>query len=106
MPTPARSPTATPPAAPSAPSALVATASGRQVTLSWTDTAAAEAGFAIERSSAGSPFAEIARVGADATAFTESGLAANTVYRYRVRAFNAAGYSAYSDTARVRTPRQ
>ena len=54
----------------------------------------------------GEPLAEIARVGADATAYTDGGLTARTGYRYPVRAFNAAGYSAYSNTARVRTPRQ
>lgn len=84
----------------------LAAASGRQVILSWTDAATNEAGFAIERGRDGSSFAEIGRTGANATAYTDTGLEANTTYWYRVRAFNAAGYSAYSNTARVKTSRK
>jgi ABC-type ATPase with predicted acetyltransferase domain len=34
-----------------------------------------------------------------------TGLAGNKTYRYRVRAFNATGNSAYSNIATVRTPK-
>jgi hypothetical protein len=110
-PTPTPAPTATrtstpPSAVPTAPTGLAAAASSRQVVLSWTDAAANEAGFAIERGRDGSSFAEIGRTGANATAYTDTGLAANTTYWYRVRAFNAAGYSGYSNTVRVKTPRK
>ena len=91
---------------PAAPSNLTATAvSGSQINLSWTDNANDETGFKIERCQGNncSGFVEIAQVGANVTTFSNTGLARNTRYSYRVRAFNAVGNSAYSniDTART-----
>jgi hypothetical protein len=43
-------------------------------------------------------------VPANATAFTDTGAAAGTRYTYRVRAYNANGYSAYSNVATVAAP--
>ncbi|HWQ33109.1 MAG TPA: fibronectin type III domain-containing protein, partial [Blastocatellia bacterium] len=48
-------------------------------------------------------FAEIAQVGANVTTYNNTGLAANTSYSYRVRAFNAAGDSGYTNTASATT---
>jgi titin len=42
-------------------------------------------------------------VGANATTFNNTGLAANTAYSYRVRATNGGGDSAYSNTASATT---
>ncbi|WP_221407730.1 fibronectin type III domain-containing protein [Thermoflexibacter ruber] len=93
------------PTTPTAPSSLTATAnSTTQITLNWTDNATNETGFRIERSTtAGSGFTEIAQVGADLTTFTNTNLQAGTTYFYRVRAYNAAGNSAYSNEASATT---
>jgi len=98
-----------PPAVPTAPSNLTATAvSTSQINLSWADNSGNESGFRIERCKGTncSNFAEIATVGVDATTFSNTGLTKNTTYRYRVRAYNAGGNSGYSNTASATTPRR
>jgi len=89
------------PSAPSAPSGLTATAvSSTQINLSWTDNAVNETGFKIERKTgAGGTYAQIATVGANVTAYNNTGLTTGTQYFYRVRANNAIGDSAYSNEA-------
>jgi len=76
------------------------------IRLTWTDNSDNEDGFAIERCTGlnCTIFGQIATVGANTTAFNNSGLARNTWYRYRIRAFNAAGNSAYSNVVSVQTP--
>src|SRR5204862_6430020 len=71
------------------------------VNLSWTDKSGNETGFRIERSANGSAFAKIATVGANVTAYSDSGLAKSTTYSYRVSAFNSGGSSANSNAATV-----
>ena len=103
-------PTEPPPAAaPSAPSGLTGTAPSKsQVRLAWTDTSTNETGFRVERCRGGSctTFATVASLAAGSTAYTDSGLRASTTYRYRVRAWNDAGVSGYSNIATVKTPRR
>lgn len=97
------------PALPAAPDNLVATAvSKSQINLAWTDNAGNETGFKIERcrGSTCTNFAQITTVGANVTAYSNSGLNANTSYRYRVRAYNAAGNSGYSNIAAATTPKR
>jgi hypothetical protein len=74
--------------------------------LSWTDNAGNEDGFRIERCTGNgcSNFAQIAQVGPNVTSFANTGLTAKTGYRYRVRAFNATGNSAFSNIVQVKTP--
>ena len=89
---------------PTAPSDLVATAlSSRQIDLEWTDNASTEDGFRIELSADGSNFSEIATTGKDVTRFSSTGLTAATTYDFRVRAFNEADFSHYSNTASATT---
>lgn len=92
---------------PSAPTNLTATAaSDSQVDLQWTDNSNKEEGVKIERCSGSgcSNFALIATVGSNTTSFINANLSANITYKYRVRAFNAEGDSAYSNTATATTP--
>ena len=93
---------------PSAPSNLTASAVSRsQINLTWTDSATNENGFKIERcaSATCSNFVQIATVGANVKIFSNSGLKRNTSYRYRVRAYNGSGDSAYSNIASAKTTR-
>jgi hypothetical protein len=94
---------------PAAPSNLVATAvSTSQINLSWTDNANNEQGFRIERCQGNgcTNFVQIAQVAvANTTSYSDTGLASNTRYRYRVRAYNSVGNSAYSNIALARTLR-
>jgi hypothetical protein len=46
---------------------------------------------------------QIGSVGANVTTFPNTGLSSNTFYRYRVRAFNGSGNSAYSNIVRAKT---
>jgi C1A family cysteine protease/predicted secreted protein len=96
----------TPPTPPAAPSNLTAQAvSISQINLTWVDNSNDETGFKIERcSSAGcSDFAQVATVGANVTSYSNTGLTAATSYNYRVRAYNDAGDSGYSNTASATT---
>jgi hypothetical protein len=92
------------PAPPAAPSNLTATAvSSSQIHLAWTDNASNEEGFRIERRTGAQSFVEIAAVGPDTTSFSDTGLAPATTYTYRVRAYNSAGSSDYSNEASATT---
>jgi hypothetical protein len=94
------------PVVPAAPSGLTATTVSRtQINLSWADNSGDETGFKIERCKTANctNYAEISQVGANVTTFADTGLTKNTTYRYRVRAFNANGNSAYSNAASART---
>jgi hypothetical protein len=86
---------------PAPPGNLTATAiSSSRINLSWTDNSANETGFKIERAAASSgPFSQIAIVGTNVKTYQNTGLQRNTRCYYRVRAYNAAGDSAYSNTA-------
>lgn len=93
--------------APSAPSNLAATASGTQISLSWTAATdnTAVTGYRVERCEGAAcvNFAQIAAPGA--TSHADSGLAASTTYRYRVRAADLGGnLSGYSNIASATTP--
>jgi subtilisin len=97
------------PAVPAAPTNLAATAASKsQINLSWKDNATNETGFRIERckGSTCTNFTQIATVGANVTTYANTGLSANTTYRYRVRAYNASGNSGYSNIAAATTPRR
>ncbi len=93
--------TTQPPLAPSGLSAT--TVSSSQINLAWADNSTNESGFRIERATGTGAFAEIAVVGANATSYQSAGLAGSTTYTFRVRAYNSAGISAYSNTASATT---
>jgi hypothetical protein len=96
------------PLPPAAPANLTATTvSSSRINLSWTDNSSNESGFRIERCKNPNctSFAQIAQAGSGVTTFADTTVARNTAYNYRVRAFNAAGNSAYSNTASAKTPK-
>jgi hypothetical protein len=71
--------------------------SENQITLTWYDNSNNETGFKIERTLPGLAFTQIATVGADVWAYTDMTVLPSTAYRYRIRATNASGDSAYTN---------
>jgi hypothetical protein len=89
---------------PAPPTNLTATAfSSTQVDLTWTDASANETSFELERRTDTGIYTRVARPTANATTFRDSRLTPSIRYRYRLRAINAAGNSAYSNQAVVTT---
>jgi hypothetical protein len=90
---------------PAAPSNLVGQAKNRptrRAVLTWTDNANNELGFKIERSSdGGSTWTHIQTTGANITTYTDASVVSGATYLYRVRAYNAAGDSAYSNSVTI-----
>ncbi|MEP6703029.1 MAG: Ig-like domain-containing protein, partial [Betaproteobacteria bacterium] len=96
--------TAAAPAKPAAPTNLSATTLSRSsIRIDWVDASNNETGFKIERSQNGGAFSQVATVGANAVTFTNTGLTKNRNYNFRIRANNANGDSAYSNTASAKT---
>jgi hypothetical protein len=87
----------TPPAAPS--NLRITSTAQRALTVAWNDNSNNESGFQLERctGSTCTNFAQITQTSPNVTSFNDTGLARRTTYRYRVRAFNAGGNSAYSN---------
>ncbi|MCK4788940.1 MAG: S8 family serine peptidase [Desulfobacteraceae bacterium] len=94
-----------PPLPPDAPSGLTANVPEcNQIDLTWLDNSDNEDGFEIERGLDGVDFAHIGTVGAGATSYSDTTVAENTTYYYRVRAYNTGGDSAYSEIDSSTTP--
>lgn len=71
--------------------------SGRQVNLAWEDNSN-ELGFEIERKEgSGGTYHQIAKVGENITTYIDTALNTGVTYYYRIRAYNSAGHSSYSD---------
>ena len=76
-----------------------------KITLTWTDASDNEEGFKIERRvDLTGTYLEIAMAAVNTTSYVDPNLSASTTYCYRVRAFNSAGDSAYSNEACSTTP--
>jgi hypothetical protein len=97
-----------------APSGLTATlqavTAGPQVSLAWTDNLAIETGFAIERSTDGGPFTQIAtapaRAGTGGVTYVDPTVTYGSTYAYRVADITPLGNSGYTNTATVVVPVQ
>jgi hypothetical protein len=101
--------TATPSSPPAAPGGLHATPVSRsQISLTWSDRSSNEAGFRIERCQGRRQvcllFSQIAQVGANVRNYSDTSVLPATTYTYRVRAFNGAGVSPYSNRDDAKTP--
>lgn len=83
--------------------ALAGAAHAGQNVLTWTDNASNEQNFNIERKAeacaGGGAFTPLATVGLNVVTFTDTAVSEGVTYCYRVNASNAAGPSAYSNTA-------
>ena len=93
--------------APGAPDSLKATASSSTVAyLQWKPTGNVATGYSIERCTGVNclSFTEVGVIPGIAVGLQQINLTAATTYSYRIRAFNGAGYSPYSNIATVRTP--
>jgi hypothetical protein len=99
-------PAATAPQPPAAPSNLGASAvSQTQINLTWSDNAANETGYVVERATDSNFTTGLTTVnlGANAISYSATGLAPSTTYWFRVRATNAEGPSANSNVASATT---
>jgi regulation of enolase protein 1 (concanavalin A-like superfamily) len=93
-----------PPTAVNAPTGLTALAvSSSAINLGWADNAGNETGFQVERGTDNVNFTLMASLAANATSYSDTGLAASTTYYYRVRAVAGTTSSGYSNTASATT---
>jgi hypothetical protein len=91
----------TPPAAPTGAKAAQHPDDLFVVIVDWTDNSTNETGFRIERRQGSGPWIEIGTTGAGEESFVTD-IPCETDYTYRVRAWNSAGFSDYSnETNRV-----
>ena len=92
------------PLPPAAPSGLTASLSGTLVQLAWQDNSSNETLFYIERCAGRgcTNFASfVATQWPDVPSYTDYAVIAGQSYSYRVRAYNAGGYSPYSNIASI-----
>jgi hypothetical protein len=74
-----------------------------ELSLFWTDNSDNENGFVVERSIDGSNFVPVDTLGPNTESYVDQGLLYGIPYWYRVKAFNAAGDSGYSNVATATT---
>lgn len=89
------------PNVPSAPAQLVAKpVTATKINLTWTDDSDVETNYVIERGdNSNITFHVIDTVGKNVTTYTDLSISKEQKYYYRVRSFNNAGFSPYSNTA-------
>jgi hypothetical protein len=69
-----------------------------QLTLTWSDNSSNENGFNIERRvGTTGTYAQMASVGINVNSYIDTNLLDSTTYCYRVKSYNSAGSSAYSN---------
>lgn len=98
------------PIPPAAPSGLavdlagVSTAQTDRLHIRWNDNSNNEDGFTLERGPDGAGFTPLLNLSAGATEYMDTGLAVNTSYYYRVKAYSSSGGdSAYTNTGALHT---
>jgi len=89
---------------PVTPRNLIATLVERgRIDISWEDTSDNEINFKVERRTRSSPYFIVTTLSSNANRYSDTGLIADTSYLYRIRAYNSAGYSGYSNEAMALT---
>jgi thermitase len=92
------------PAGPAAPTNLRTIGIFRnEIDIAWNDNSNNETGFRVEISTNGTAFTDLGSVGANSTAAAITGLTRHTKYWFRVRAYNAGGYSPYTNVVSATT---
>jgi hypothetical protein len=91
---------------PAAPEGLAATAlSSNRIDLSWSDVATNETGYRIERKpGAAGTWVQVALLETDHVQYSDESVSENTLYYYRIRAYNPVGDSTFSAEASATTP--
>lgn len=84
--------------APLAPSNLRASGSGTKVTLNWTGSSSGAMGYNVEQRPPGGGWEQIGETTPNITRYSDT-VSDTGTYHYRVRAWNNAGYSDYSNEA-------
>jgi hypothetical protein len=98
-------PTSPPPSKPAAPSLLSAVATlASRVRLNWRDNSTDETSVHVEMRTGKGVFHEVAVEAGSGHSAVIKGLQPRSTHSFRVRAENAAGFSAYSNVATVETP--
>ncbi|PJA62748.1 MAG: hypothetical protein CO161_04810, partial [Candidatus Portnoybacteria bacterium CG_4_9_14_3_um_filter_44_9] len=91
-------PTTTPPPLPNAPTNTYASAGTDRIAVAWADNSSNENGFRIEKKAGTNGiYSEIATTGVNIALYVDFSVSAGTTYCYRVRAYNTAGNSSYSN---------
>jgi hypothetical protein len=90
---------------PAAPTDVSATSTNYQsISLIWTDVAADESGFRLERRAGDGAFASLTSLPPNSTSFLDLSVESGTTYTYRLLALNEAGESAPSNEASATVP--
>ncbi len=89
---------------PLTPTGLSANPMEGSIDLLWSDNADNELGYSVERTLAGvDNWLQLITLGANSSAYSDQSVASDTMYEYRVSAYNASGTSAYAGPISVQS---
>lgn len=74
-------------------------AGAKSMALTWDDNSSNEDGFEVERARMGESFNLLSSVAADSESYVDESVVPGLEYQYRVRAYNAFGYSGYTNVS-------
>jgi hypothetical protein len=89
---------------PATPSQLISQLSGGRVALTWQDNASNETGIIIERKVLGGTYVSLDTVQANGVSYTDNHVSEGITYYYRIRTYNQAGVSDYSNVTFIDVP--